>query len=59
MKRTLILTQDSCNYYYIILENGKEVKRGEIEWGDYEDDTDVLIKDLQKENSVFDFIYWI
>lgn len=59
MKRTLILSQDSNNYYYMVLEDGKQVKEGQEEWGDYEDCTDELIKDLQEQNGTFDYIYWI
>lgn len=59
MKRTLILSKDSCNYYYIILEDGEKVKEGHEEYSDYENCTEELINDLEGQNGKCDFIYWI
>lgn len=59
MKKTLILSKDSCNYYYMVLENGEQTSNGTKDWCEYEHDTDSLIKDLQEEYGIFNFIYWI
>lgn len=59
MKRTLIVSADSCKYYFIVLEDGREVNRGDVDWCDFENDADGLIDTLKKENGEFDYIYWI
>lgn len=59
MKRTLILSLDSCEYYYIILENGEKVRQGSFGWHEFENDADALISRLKEENGELDYIYWI